>query len=324
MLQPKSDLYGILGLEVGSSELQISRAYKKKSLLHHPDRGGDGKIFLFRYYRSNQARFAHSTLINTVKKFLELKNARDTLMDPKKKKSYDENAMKEVNARRKQREREREMDDKRRTMREELLRKERAFEVTHKSVRKKNEINALRERGISRQMELERKKKEQQEAYSTEKILRDAIAETSISKANRTITIKWEKRAYSHSDETLSLILRDYGEIESIRVRSSSAKVLFREASAASKAVRIEGHRDCWRSVSLQGHLVTDEDPSQPDNDPYTDQNAFEKNPGDIQILPLNPVSLEEHLAFEKKVLGKLHVFARNVDHLSENTTTSK
>lgn len=118
MLQPKSDLYGILGLEVGSSELQISRAYKKKSLLHHPDRGGDGKIFLFRYYRSNQARFAHSTLINTVKKFLELKNARDTLMDPKKKKSYDENAMKEVNARRKQREREREMDDKRRTMRE--------------------------------------------------------------------------------------------------------------------------------------------------------------------------------------------------------------
>ena len=49
MLQAQSELYAILGLEVGSNELQISRAYKKRSLLHHPDRGGDGKALIFRY-----------------------------------------------------------------------------------------------------------------------------------------------------------------------------------------------------------------------------------------------------------------------------------
>jgi curved DNA-binding protein CbpA len=37
------DLYVILGLEFGVDEKHVAKAYKKKSLLHHPDRGGDGK-----------------------------------------------------------------------------------------------------------------------------------------------------------------------------------------------------------------------------------------------------------------------------------------
>ncbi len=42
----ESDLYAVLGLEFGADVKKITRAYKKKSLLHHPDRGGDG-TFLF-------------------------------------------------------------------------------------------------------------------------------------------------------------------------------------------------------------------------------------------------------------------------------------
>lgn len=36
------DLYDVLGLDPGAEEKEVARAYKKKSLKHHPDRGGDG------------------------------------------------------------------------------------------------------------------------------------------------------------------------------------------------------------------------------------------------------------------------------------------
>ena len=38
----REDLYEVLGLEAGADVKDVKRAYKKKSLLHHPDRGGDG------------------------------------------------------------------------------------------------------------------------------------------------------------------------------------------------------------------------------------------------------------------------------------------
>lgn len=38
----RADLYDVLGLEPGAEEKEVARAYKKKSLKHHPDRGGDG------------------------------------------------------------------------------------------------------------------------------------------------------------------------------------------------------------------------------------------------------------------------------------------
>lgn len=47
----RDDLYEILGLEPASDEKQVARAYKKKSLLHHPDRGGDGAC-LYKYHCS--------------------------------------------------------------------------------------------------------------------------------------------------------------------------------------------------------------------------------------------------------------------------------
>lgn len=40
----RDDLYDILGLEAGADEKEVARAYKKKSIVHHPDRGGDGKF----------------------------------------------------------------------------------------------------------------------------------------------------------------------------------------------------------------------------------------------------------------------------------------
>lgn len=53
-----------------------------------------------------------------VKKFLEIKYARDVLLDPKKKEQYDKKLSHELMAKKKQREREAELDGKRRQMRD--------------------------------------------------------------------------------------------------------------------------------------------------------------------------------------------------------------
>ncbi|GMF65638.1 unnamed protein product [Phytophthora lilii] len=90
----REDLYEILGLEPAADERQVARAYKQKSILHHPDRGGD------------------------VQKFLELTHARDILLDPKKKEAYDKKLSRELLAKKQQREREAELDGKRRQMRD--------------------------------------------------------------------------------------------------------------------------------------------------------------------------------------------------------------
>lgn len=43
----RDDLYEILGLEPGADEKEVARAYRKKSVVHHPDRGGDGALAFF-------------------------------------------------------------------------------------------------------------------------------------------------------------------------------------------------------------------------------------------------------------------------------------
>ncbi|KAG6576430.1 dna damage-inducible protein [Phytophthora cinnamomi] len=218
----REDLYEILGLEPAADERQVARAYKKKSILHHPDRGGD------------------------VHKFLELTHARDILLDPKKKEAYDKKLSRELLAKKKQREREAELDGKRKQMRDELLRKEQNFERNRKPSAKQQKAE-LRE-------------------------------------------------------------LRSYGEIEAIKMKTSSAKVVFAEASAAANAVRIEGHKDCWREVSIQGHIVeTDGFTSAEDKT----TSSVPKSKRNVPTLPGGPISLKEHLAFEKTVLAALREKAK-------------
>lgn len=53
------------------------------------------------------------------------------------------------------------------------------------------------------------------------------------SKSQRTVTVKWDRKQASHSDETLSRAFRVYGEIKSIRLKSASAKLEFASAAAA-------------------------------------------------------------------------------------------
>ncbi|KAG7385664.1 DnaJ (Hsp40), sub C, member 17 [Phytophthora pseudosyringae] len=278
----REDLYEILGLEPAADERQVARAYKKKSILHHPDRGGD------------------------VQKFLELTHARDILLDPKKKEAYDKKLSRELLAKKKQREREAELDGKRRQMRDELLRKEQNFERSRKPSAKhqKAELSKLREKALARQQELQDRLA--REAKRRTELKKDQEAHGA-PKSRRTVTFKWDKKQYSHSDGTLSRELRSYGDIEAIKTKTSSAKVVFAEAAAAANAVRVEAHKDCWREVSIQGHIV-ETDGFTSAEDKTTTKTTSKRN---VLTLPGGPITLKEHLAFEEKVLAALREKAK-------------
>ncbi|OWZ24521.1 hypothetical protein PHMEG_000409 [Phytophthora megakarya] len=289
----RKDLYEILGLEPAADERQVARAYKKKSILHHPDRGGD------------------------VHKFLELTHARDILLDPKKKEDYDKKLSRELLAKKKQREREAELDGKRRQMRDELLRKEQNFERNRKPSAKqqKAELSKLREKALAHQQELqERLARETKQRCKSE--VKKYQESHGAPKSQRTVTFKWDKKQYSHSDDTLSRELRSYGEIESIKMKTSSAKVVFAEATVAANAVRIEGHKDCWREVSIQGHIV-ETDGFTSAEDKTTTESRSKRN---VSTLPGGPISIAEHLEFEKKVLAALREKAKLQQKLEHQT----
>ncbi|TMW56319.1 hypothetical protein Poli38472_006329 [Pythium oligandrum] len=268
------DHYGVLGLEAGADAEGVARAYKKKSLKHHPDRGGD------------------------VKKFLELKESRDFLLDPKKKERYDEKLYKNMMARKRQLEREKELSSKRRKMRDEFLQKEKDAELRRKEqkdgAKLQSEMKRLREKMMMQRQEM------------AESMARDAQRRRDAgdwkegdvgSKSQRTVSFKWDSKQFSHSDDTISRALREYGAIDSLKVKGSSAKVLFASKSAAAQAVRVEGHKDCWRSVSLKGHIVDFEDDA---------TGPASETKHSTNYLPDGPIDLEEHLAFERLVLQKL------------------
>lgn len=275
------DLYGILGLEAGAEAKDVARAYKKKSLKHHPDRGGD------------------------VKKFLELKNARDILLDEKKKEEYDKKLSHELMARKRQRERDAEMGIKRRRMQEEMLRKERDAELGMKQPKsRKSELTRLREQWAQagvQQRETEKQKSAETRPREDSNVGGINREETG-SKSQRTVTFKWDKKKFSHSDDTIARALREYGVIESIKMKSSSAKVVFADKRSVAHVIRIEGHKDCWRSVILQGHLVDSDDTFE---EIISDRHDT-KTTSTKTYLPSGPIDLATYVDYEKHVLEKL------------------
>jgi len=71
-MSKRKDYYKILGIDKGSSEQQIKKAYRKLALVHHPDK------------QTDPAKKASSE-----KKFKEVADAYEVLMDPEKKARFD-------------------------------------------------------------------------------------------------------------------------------------------------------------------------------------------------------------------------------------------
>ncbi|XP_050305498.1 dnaJ homolog subfamily C member 17-like [Anthonomus grandis grandis] len=214
------DLYEILEIEFGSTAEQIKKAYRKKALQCHPDKNPDDP--------------------NAAKKFHQLSKILEVLTDVKAREAYD----RVLKGRKEAAIRHRELDGKRRKLKEDLEERERL--AAGGGYKHKSEAQKLRE-------EIERLRKEgsKQVEEEIQNILRTIHEETPKSEwdsSNNRIKIKWnsEKKDPNNGGYTRDLLhrfLSKYGDIQALVLspkRKGSALVEFKEQKAAEMAVELE------------------------------------------------------------------------------------
>jgi len=213
------DLYLLLEVESDADTKTIKKAYRKKALSCHPDKNPDNK--------------------QAVELFHQLSDALEVLTDEATRLAYD-NLLK---ARKAAELRVRQLDGKRRKLREEL--EEREKNHTEELIVRSNEeeklakeIERLRKEG-SRQLEEEQEamRKQMQE----EKLGRP-VESRDMGPAR--VKVKWDKKShFQYSKDSLEKIFLKYGDVSGIVLnekKGGSALVEFDDRSAARMAVNIE------------------------------------------------------------------------------------
>ncbi|EFA00119.1 dnaJ homolog subfamily C member 17 [Tribolium castaneum] len=217
------DLYEILEIETTSTVADIKKAYRKKALQCHPDKNPDNP--------------------NAAKEFHQLSRILEVLIDATARKAYDAvlKGRKEAAIRHK------ELDSKRRKLKEDLEARERRAAANYKTKsadeKLKEEIERLRKEG-SKQVE-EELERIRQEVLEEQKAQLDA---NKCSGANYRIKIKWNvakddttNGGYSH--ENLHRFLSKYGNVTALvlsQKRMGTALVEFEARNAAEMAVEME------------------------------------------------------------------------------------
>jgi DnaJ family protein C protein 17 len=229
--QSTIDYYALLGegVHTGSTLSELSRAYRRSSLKHHPDKN-----------RSDP---------NAVERFHQLQIAYDVLSDSVAKSTYD--AAREARERKKARTQE--MDEKRRKMVEELERSERASGFKRRrntaeddeESKKEREYQRLAEDGkrrrlemqeklrekarLEKEREMERYKREQEPEDSEDKGSKEDVPtdkKSELSEMERGIRLKWNMDGPGKdiTRETLTTQFEKYGKIDMLIVKEGKKK----------------------------------------------------------------------------------------------------
>ena len=216
------DLYALIEVEPEADVKTIKKAYRKKALTCHPDKNPDNKA--------------------AVDLFHQLSDALEVLSDEKTRAAYD-NLLK---ARKAQELRLKQLDGKRRKLRDDLEERERNAKVEETIVRATEEeklakeIERLRREG-SRLLEEEQESMKQQ--IRDEKFKGFSGAKSNDSVQPR-IKVKWDRKAEcQYSREQLEKIFSKYGPVTGVVMsekKGGSALVEFEGMTAARMAVNIE------------------------------------------------------------------------------------
>ncbi|KAG9408590.1 DnaJ (Hsp40), sub C, member 17 [Aphanomyces cochlioides] len=180
------------------------------SLKRHPDRGGD------------------------VDKFHELQQASHFLLDPAKKKEYDDKISLKTLAEKMREVKNAQMKGMRKRVVDDLNRRE---DDAAAASAKKHKHERLLCRG---QTTHGRYASGQGSSFERSSRLHICSRIDIGDIKQRTIRVIWSNSVESHSDETLVRAFRSYGDIENVTRMSNSAKIIFTEITAATQAVRIE------------------------------------------------------------------------------------
>ena len=231
--QPSFDPYDVLGVALGASDAEITKAYRKLALQLHPDKQKAGSLT------------AHQ-VEEVAKRFHDIKEARSFLLDSEHaedRRAFD--AKRESDRIRRETEviREQQMSASRKRMREELLEKEAKAQSSRRKQQRKEKdekdvIDKLRQEGLQRREEQANRnvEKEVQEQLRKDRKERQSILE------ERQIRLKWDRKklTISPSDDSIASLLSPFGVVEHVEFlgkKGNQAMVTFRDASSCRPCV---------------------------------------------------------------------------------------
>jgi len=218
-LPPDLDIYALLQIPATATDAEIRRAYRKQSLVLHPD-------------KNKSATAAHD--------FHHLKLALDVLVSPTARSAYD--ALRKARAAKA--ERTAKYDDKRRQMQRDLEEAERAssnkrrkvFDVEKQERVFQDELAKLREESERLKMERDKKVQEQQSARQQED--RVAANDGEEEDHQRLVRVKFRKGLNPAlvTADLLDKAFSRYGEVENVLL-GKSALVVYQTSDAAKQSV---------------------------------------------------------------------------------------
>eukprot|EP00903_Cladosiphon_okamuranus_P012589 g11784.t1 len=250
--EEKTDWYGVLSVDVGATEKDINKSFKKLSLVWHPDKNGGSEE-------------AHA-------KFMKIKEAKLFLLDAKKRRLYDEKRAARHKTEALLAERNRTMGKRQRELRAELERREKeASDRAFSSPPGRRAGGGLGAGGEARVAaakldELRKKGEAERQRQSADWSVRSASAKKRSARSSglpgtstgtgdgdddgleeRTIRVKWKTRKESHSDYTLDVLFSRFGAVRSVSIeegKGDRALVVFATAASADAAMAAYGDRD--------------------------------------------------------------------------------
>ncbi|CAE1142793.1 DNAJC17 [Acanthosepion pharaonis] len=293
----KLDLYALLEVTDNATKKEIVSAYRKKALKCHPDKNPDNA--------------------NAAVEFQQLSSALQILTDVAAKAAYD----KVWKAKKAAKVRHKELDSKRKKLKEDLEAREKAYD-------EKKSKEELSQKDL--QAEIERLQKEgsrllEQEQQLLKEQMRKEHQETSTAQsvpgALPRLKIKWkaakgDKTNGGYSLEILEKIFSAYGEVTALVVSSKkngSAIVEFPTTTIAQKVLLCEhGHEEnpltfSWIDAATGPKVTPPPVPSKWDNDDEDDNFLIHKTPTQFgqQTYMYQPMTAQER-DYESLVLRKL------------------
>jgi curved DNA-binding protein CbpA len=283
--------YEVLSISYGDSEQVISKAIRKLSLKYHPDK--------------------NTTDAKAPELFLLIQRAKDVLLDPAKRKIFDDHILSIQKRKEYDSKRSKSMNETRKKMKEDLENrmKEAMTATSSKEPSRSSTKQSEKEFSSRQKTENERFRDEVDQTHEMRRGMDERIAKD---RQIHQIKIKWRKSQESHTDDSLYQLFERFGEIEFIDVSAHSAIITFAEGKACHLAVNaFVGSPDLRVSIVESSYI--------PKGKPKIFTHNYASDTTTTMKQPPIPTSIESLLADDIKRAVEREKYLRQLEKDSEH-----